>query len=173
MSDFTQFHASLGLSNFTPTELLTKTDRPSNSVPPQGIWDHIAPTILVLQQLRTRFGTGITLNSVYRAHEYNKRIPDAAPLSQHVAFNAIDFTIDDKSRLPQLHDMLVAMWDEWFVAPRRFTRTDVRVKGTPIPSQPLTWRQQGGRDQFRFRGGVKLYNRFIHIDTRGVNGSWG
>lgn len=173
MPDFNDFHASLGLANFSAAELLTKTDRPTNSLPPEEIWDHIAPTILVLQRLRTAAGSAFTLNSVYRAHAYNKHIADSARLSQHVAFNAIDFTIANKNDLPALHDKLIGFWDEWIAAPRRFVRRDVRVEGDPIPSAPLEWRTTHGQDAFRFRGGVKLYNTFIHIDTRGIIGSWG
>jgi hypothetical protein len=173
MASFAAFHSGLGLTNFSADELLTKTDRPSNRVPPEGIWDHIGPTILVLQRLRTAFGSAIDLNSVYRAHEYNRHIADAARLSQHVAFNAIDFTIADKSRLPALHASLIALRDQWIAAPRRFGRVSVSVKGDAIGHSPLPWRASNGRDEFQFCGGVKLYNTFIHVDTRGVNGSWG
>jgi len=173
MPTFADFHAALQLANFTVAELLTRTDRPSNSVPPESIWDNIGPTILTLQKVRTSFGAAITLNSVYRAHDYNKRIPDAARLSQHVAFNAIDFTTGDQSRLPALHDSVIALRDTWIDAPRRFNRAVVSVDQDPIPTMPLEWRVNNGQDQFRFRGGVKLYNTFIHIDTRGQNVNWG
>ncbi len=173
MPSFADFHAALHLANFSAAEFLTRTDRPSNSVPPESIWDNIGPTVLTLQNLRTLFGASITLNSVYRAHDYNRRIADAARLSQHVAFNAIDFTTADQSRLPALHASLLALRDTWIDAPRVFGRAVVRVNGDAIPSTPLQWRSSGGKDQFRFRGGVKLYNTFIHIDTRGQSVDWG
>lgn len=173
MPTFSDFIAPLGLANFSAAEILTRTDRPTNRVPEEAIWPNIVPTILTLQVVRTQWGAAITFNSVYRAHEYNKHIPDAARLSQHVAFSAIDFTIPDKSRLPDLHALLVGLRDTWIDAPQRYARAAVSVSGDPIPFTPHEWRETGGQTQFRFRGGVKLYNTFIHIDSRGQNVNWG
>ena len=100
-------------------------------------------------------------------------VPDAARLSQHVAFSAIDFTTPDRTRLPDLHSLLIGLRDTWIDAPQRFARGPVAVEGDPIAFTALTWRETAGRTQFRFRGGVKLYNTFIHIDTRGENVNWG
>lgn len=173
MPTFSDFVSGLQLVNFSAAELLVNTERPTNSVPPEAIWDNIGPTITALQTLRTGFGGAISINSVYRAHNYNKHIQDAARLSQHVGFNAIDFTLADRAQLPALHARLIDLRDTWITAPRVFTRAAVHVESDLIPSRPLEWRESNGRRQFLFRGGVKLYNTFIHIDTRGVNSNWG
>jgi Peptidase M15 len=170
---FAAFIAELSLDDFTAEELLTRTDRPSNSVPPQAIWPNFAPTILTLQAIRTAFGASIRLNSVYRSERYNSHIPDAAALSQHIAFNAIDFAPTDPSRLRALHDLAEGLRDTWLAVPRRFDRRPVTVAAGSIGFTPLEWRETGGRVEFRFRGGLKLYNTFIHIDTRGQNVNWG
>jgi hypothetical protein len=170
---FASFAASLGLTDFTAAELLARTDRPSNRVPPEAIWDNIAPTILALQKARTAFGAPVSFNSVYRSETYNSHIPDAARLSQHIAFNAIDFTTPDRQRLPALHALIDGLRDTWIGAPRRFSRATVTVAAGQIPTQELAWRDGGSGPEFRFRGGLKLYNTFIHVDTRGANVNWG
>ena len=170
---FADFVSTLDLANFTADELLTRTDRPTNSVPPAAIWPNIVPTILVLQAARTLFGGSIRFNSVYRSERYNSHISDAAALSQHIAFNAIDFAPTDEGGLTALHDLAKGLRDTWVTAPRRFARTPVAVAAGTIGFTPLEWRESGGKAQFRFRGGLKLYNTFIHIDTRGVNVNWG
>jgi Peptidase M15 len=162
---FVDLVLSLSLANFTADELLTRTDRP--------IWPNIVPTILVLQAARTLFGGSIRFNSVYRSERYNSHISDAAALSQHIAFNAIDFAPTDSSRLRALHEIAEGFRDRWLAAPRRFDRHPVTVAAGTIGFTPLQWRDTGGRAEFRFRGGLKLYNTFIHIDTRGVNVNWG
>jgi Peptidase M15 len=170
---FAAFIAELSLADFTAEELLTRTDRPSNSVPPQAIWPNFAPTILALQAIRTAFGASIRLNSVYRSERYNSHIPDAAALSQHIAFNAIDFASADPSRLRALHEIAAGLRGTWLSAPRRFGRHPVSVAAGTIGFTPLEWREAGGRTEFRVRGGLKLYNTFIHIDTRGADVNWG
>ena len=170
---FSALVSTLNLANFTAAELLTRTDRPTNSVPPQTIWQNIAPTILVLQAARTLFGGSIRFNSVYRSERYNSHISDAAALSQHIAFNAIDFAPTNAGGLTALHGIVKGLRDTWVAAPRRFGRAQVAVVAGNIAFTPLEWREVAGRAEFRFRGGLKLYNTFIHIDTRGVNVNWG
>lgn len=53
----------------------------------------------------------------------------------------------------------------------QFRALDIAVSGrTPrqVFNQLLTWRAAG-----RFKGGLGLYNSFVHIDTRGSNATWG
>lgn len=170
---FADLVSTLALVNFTAGELLTRTDRPTNSVPPAAIWPNIVPTILALQAARARFGGSIRFNSVYRSESYNSHISDAAALSQHIAFNAIDFAPADATGLTALHSIVKDLHDTWVAAPRRFARAPVTVAAGAIGSAPLEWRDTAGGAEFRFRGGLKLYNTFIHIDTRGVNVNWG
>jgi len=51
-----------------------------------------------------------------------------------------------------------------------FDAVDFSVRGvTPARAAAvlIQWRNDG-----RFRGGVGIYPRFVHIDTRGVNATW-
>jgi len=53
----------------------------------------------------------------------------------------------------------------------QFRALDIAVSGkTPhqVFSQLMTWRDSG-----KFKGGLGLYNTFVHIDTRGNNATWG
>lgn len=96
--DAAKFEASvgsLGLKHFNHKELLTRTNYAKNSPPPAKLWHNIAPTILVLDALREEVGKPIKLISVYRTEAYNdyKNHDGRAPLSQHQAFTAIDFSV--------------------------------------------------------------------------------
>lgn len=53
----------------------------------------------------------------------------------------------------------------------QFKALDIAVSGkTPqqVFNQLMTWRDSG-----KFKGGLGLYNTFVHIDTRGSNATWG
>jgi uncharacterized protein YcbK (DUF882 family) len=53
----------------------------------------------------------------------------------------------------------------------QFRALDIAVAGkTPkqVFDKLLTWRAEG-----KFKGGIGLYNSFVHIDTRGSNATWG
>ena len=170
--DFAQFIAGLGLKHFEPEELLAKTDRAHNTAPPKSLWENIAPTIIVLDRLRERLNRPIRISSAYRSHEYNRRLRGSAPLSQHVAFNAIDFVPGGGVSLFEATRLLQSMSDQWFASPAVFNRSAVSVGGRDIPSSDLLWRGGGGANEFRFRGGVSEYSNFIHIDTRGAIARW-
>ncbi|MEM7443945.1 MAG: D-Ala-D-Ala carboxypeptidase family metallohydrolase [Pseudomonadota bacterium] len=172
MADFNHFVSSLNLANFSAEELLVKTQRPLNHRPEEVLWPNIAPTILVLQKLRTLFGVGIVLTSVYRSYEYNEQIPDAGKRSQHIAFNAIDFVPANPNLLDDMAETLIAWRGDWIGSPQKFDRSDVIVEGQPIPNEKLEWKTDGGNNLFKFRGGVRLYGSFIHVDTRGIDANW-
>ena len=76
---------------FSAAELLTKTDKGKNSVPPIELWANILPTIQILDRLRDVLGYPIHLHSVYRNKAYNASV-DGAKDSMHLYFNAVDFS---------------------------------------------------------------------------------
>lgn len=53
----------------------------------------------------------------------------------------------------------------------QFRALDIAIAGkNPLQvfEQLMTWRDAG-----KFKGGLGLYNTFVHIDTRGYNATWG
>lgn len=165
------FIESLGLKFFEPEEITCFTDIRGNNTPPQILWHNIGPTLVILDKLRAHFGQPLIISSSYRSEKYN-RMESGVPLSQHIAFTAIDFVI---SRTPP--EVVASQLRKWrgkfFDAPEVFVRKEVKVPlyGT-IPFCPLIWRKRDGKPQFQFRGGVKPYRSFVHLDTRGLDSSW-
>jgi len=61
-----------------------------NTDPPREYWNHIIPTLEMLDKLRQVIGYPISIVSCYRGEAYNRRI-GGARFSQHKEFRAIDF----------------------------------------------------------------------------------
>jgi hypothetical protein len=142
---FDSFFDTLGLQYFKASEFLVLGDEhhdvgsPAyglNRQPPRELWEHIAPTAKVLDELRARLDAPIILSSVYRSPEYNAKIGGVTN-SQHVAFRAADFVVRSSSAPSDWAAVLKQM----------------RAEGL-------------------FRGGIGVYNTFVHVDTRGENVDW-
>ena len=144
-NDFYNFFQTLGIRNFTASELLVKGAAHDSSVhagyglntdPPEELWPNIVDTLRILDEFRDFIGLAIIITSVYRSPAYNKAIGGASA-SEHKEFNAIDFKV---------------------VGPEPQSTYAIHLH---------TWRNNG-----KFKGGLKAYNSFIHIDTRGYNADW-
>lgn len=105
LADFVAFVTSLALKHFKPYELLTMghqhTDPGSpayglNQAPPRALWNNIALTVQVLDELREVLGAAIVISSAYRSPAYNAAIAGAGG-SQHMNFNALDFSVRSTS----------------------------------------------------------------------------
>ena len=106
-------------------------------IPERLLWN-ILPTIRVLQELRNKFDKPIIINSTYRSPSYNKLI-GGSKNSLHLEFNAIDFTIEDKTELKSLF-LQLHIWDK-----------EYHFKFLPKAGSM----------------GIGFYeNRFIHLDAR-------
>ena len=144
-----------GLPNFSGNEvtklLYNRCGGLQNSVPPSGVWNNIAPTLAVLQRLRTDLGTPINLTSVYRDPEYNTcvgGVPDSFhTLRGDKSMTAIDFYANSGN-------------------PKAWTKKLRSYRGQTF-TNPAT----GGT--FTFRGGLGTYNTFSHVDTRGYCANFG
>ena len=170
---FEAFVGSLGLKHFNHKELLTRTNYAKNSPPPAKLWHNIAPTILVLDALREEVGKPIKLISGYRTEAYNdyKNHDGRAPLSQHQAFTAIDFSVSGMK--PDDVKALLRKWenDRWFYSPLDFQRTAERLSIGAIPFGESPRKFSLGKlgCWFTFRGYIKAYGvSFTHLDTRGM-----
>lgn len=105
MADFATFVTGLGLRHFKPYELLAMghqhTDPSSpayglNKQPPRSLWMKIVDTVRVLDELRDLVAAPIVISSAYRSPGYNSAIAGAGG-SQHMNFNALDFSVRSNS----------------------------------------------------------------------------
>jgi hypothetical protein len=104
--DFEAFNrhiSALGLVYFKPIELLflgasnsAGTCMGKNGPPPQMQWSNIDNTARMLDRIRELLGTPIQILSAFRDPDYNACIGGASD-SQHMRYNAIDWTSDQGS----------------------------------------------------------------------------
>lgn len=168
---FERFCQGLGLRHFAAPELLTKCGRPDNAVPPARLWPNIVPTILVADRLRATVEAPVVVLSGYRTPAYNARI-GGATTSQHLAFGALDIACAG-AEPEALRDLLVGWRGGWFDCPADLEeRGPADTPAGPTPFRPLETKSQGRGCRFRWRGGIGLYETFIHIDSRGYDASW-
>ena len=95
--DFNKYVKSLGLRHFAAAEFLflgssnsSGRCRGKNSLPPRDLWEHIASTARMLDEIRERLGASVRILSCYRNRSYNTCIGGASK-SMHMEFNAIDW----------------------------------------------------------------------------------
>lgn len=147
--DFELFVDGLSLPNFRGREFTPYWSRVRsgvrNGVPPESLWNNIVPTLVVLQKLRTELGVWITLTSTYRRPAYNRAIAGAGA-SFHMDFKAIDFSCATGSP------------SDWARSLKGY-----RGQAFDLP---------GIHGDYIFRGGVGIYDTFVHIDTRGWDANW-
>jgi uncharacterized protein YcbK (DUF882 family) len=122
------------IKNFTINEITM-----GRRIPVKLLWN-IIPTIRVLQELRNWYSKPIIINSSFRSPSYNKLV-GGSKHSLHLEFNALDFTIRQRTDLKELF-LLLDNWDK-----------EHRFKFLPKAGSM----------------GIGFYeNRFIHLDTRAV-----
>lgn len=171
--NFAAFVQSLQLRHFSAAELLIGTDRIRNGVrnsfPPVEFWHNIAPTIIVLNELRHRLGGAINLTSTYRNPAYNAQLEGAASRSQHMDFRALDFFTSATS-IAELADQARELRGLRFVIPR--VGLQFHQEHAPLDLDGLDLEETGGATHFTWRGGIGEYNTFVHIDCRGQNADW-
>jgi len=175
-SSFSQFFASLALSAFfTAAEALEKTDVSPNSPPPQALWPNIAPTLAVLAEVRNHFNAPLRFHSTYRNPDYNVS-RGGVPRSQHLAFRAVDFSIEGVSPATVAEYARSLRGKPFTVAlpGLMLSNAVANVNPPPLDVAKLNFRPSaaGGTD-FTFHGGVQDYPTFVHVDCRGEDSEWG
>lgn len=97
---FGRFIGGLGLRHFAPIEFLflgagnaagAGRCAGTNALPPAELWDSIANTARMLDDIRERLGAPMRILSAYRNEDYNRCIGGERG-SLHMRFNAIDWT---------------------------------------------------------------------------------
>lgn len=133
------------ITNFTEGEILN--GYPEKNIPSILI-PNIAPTLKLLQLIRTAIGKPIIVHSTYRDKNHNEEC-GGKPESLHLSFNAIDFAPANTS-----HAQLEAIYNDLIRGKYSF---DFTFHGKPLKVNHLHF-------------GVGLYHTFVHIDTRGLLG---
>lgn len=122
------------INNFTMDEITL-----GRQIPVQLLCN-ILPTIRVLQELRNWYKKPIIINSSYRSPAYNQLV-SGSKHSLHLEFNAIDFTVKDRTDLRELF-LQLGRWDKEYF---------------------FQFLPKAGSM------GIGFYkDRFIHLDTRGI-----
>jgi N-acetylmuramoyl-L-alanine amidase len=149
-SDLENFIDGLGLQHFSGRELTpywSKTrGNARNSAPPQNLWNNLARTLKVLDQLRSDLGVPITITSSYRDADYNAAV-GGVPNSEHTKGLAIDFVARGGNST------------QWGNKLKTY-----RGRTFSLPSI----------GNFVFHGGIGIYvsRNFVHLDTRGTDANW-
>lgn len=145
MNTIQKIIADNSITNFTESEILN--GYPEKNIPVNLI-PNIAPTLKLLQMIRTDIGKPIIIHSTYRDKHHNTEVKGKTN-SLHLSFNAIDFAPVETS-----FSQLEAIYHSFLRGKYTF---DFSFHGKPFKENNLI-------------GGVGLYNTFIHIDTRGLLG---
>ena len=114
MISFEAWFEGLGIRHFTAAEFTgyfaAVRDGVCNSPPPRELWEHIVPTLRVVDALREELGKPCRILSSYRSPEYNQAV-GGVPLSQHVDFTALDIAFPGVAP-EDVHGRLLAWRDE-------------------------------------------------------------
>jgi hypothetical protein len=147
--EYAAFIDRLGLRHFSGKEFALYADRTrggvKNGVPPEGLWTNIIPTLLVIDEIRERAGSPVTITSAYRSPAYNRAVGGESA-SFHMRNVAVDIQCATLSAS--------ALWK---------IAVGLRGKKFKLP---------GNGGDFLFKGGIGKYPSFVHVDTRGYNANW-
>ncbi|MCH2064781.1 MAG: D-Ala-D-Ala carboxypeptidase family metallohydrolase [Roseibacillus sp.] len=92
---YNEFLLSLDLRHLTPREIIDPhrgvVDGIENSLPPQNLWEKLAPTLKAADEIRERLQVPLCrITSGYRSPRYNANIPGAVRGSYHTRNQALD-----------------------------------------------------------------------------------
>jgi len=171
-----EFFASLNLSAFfSVDDPLVKTNLSPNTPPPQKLWQNIAPTLAVLAEIQSHFGKKVHFHSTYRSPSYNAGV-GGAQRSQHLAFRAADFHVEDVSPVNVAEFARSLRGKPFTVGLPGLTLSNEIAGASPPPALNLTklnFRPSAaGGTEFTFHGGVRSYPTFVHVDCRGEDAEW-
>ncbi len=180
---FDSFVESLELKYFTASELLVGQYSARNTPPPEDLWGHMVPTIMVMEALREEHGGSIQLISGYRSEAYNNPDLSSNParkkLSYHQAYSAFDFRMSGVKKDTLVQTLRAWNRSKWFTSPVGFSRKNVVLPSgatVKVGVMPQLYTLGGFTAwgllpacTFQFAGWWKSYatSNFVHFDTRG------
>ncbi|NIP94105.1 MAG: DUF882 domain-containing protein [Akkermansiaceae bacterium] len=93
--EYADFISSLELRHISPHEIIDPhrgmVNGVANSLPPREMWEKLAPTLRVADEIRERLGRPLCrVTSAYRCPDYNAVIPGAVRRSYHTRNQALD-----------------------------------------------------------------------------------
>ena len=178
-------HAYLALAGcrwISPGEVVSAC---GGGIPPRALWPNIVPTMIVADAARERLGRAILVTSAWRSKLYNGSIRNAASLSQHLAFLALDLHVVEvgrwiEKRQHELQELLIRWRSDgkFFEVPAGLGWNGT-VNADPLLGRAIPWKQievwerDGGSRVFRMAGGIGRYASFTHLDLRGFGSTWG
>ncbi|NNC89678.1 MAG: DUF882 domain-containing protein [Akkermansiaceae bacterium] len=100
---YAEFLASLDLRYIRPHEVINphraSLNNVANRLPPEDIWERLAPTLRAADEIRDRLGAPLLrITSAYRCPTYNRQIPGAAARSFHTRNQALDLVYGGSNR---------------------------------------------------------------------------
>jgi len=134
-----------GITNFSVEEVLhgnLERDIPLILIP------NIAPTLKLMQLIRDDIGIPIEFNSTFRSAKHNLEVNGKSG-SLHLSFNAIDFAPVNLTT-----NILHTIYADFLRGKYQF---DFEFNGKLFHVKPTLC-------------GIGLYDKFIHVDTRGLLG---
>lgn len=171
LSEFKTFRAFYdrcgGLRHFSARELVEDAYKQGNSFPPARLWPNVMLAAQVWDEIRRRLGKPCHLTSTYRDEDYNRKVGGVSR-SQHLDFRALDGFCSEVSP-SKIGEVARGLRGMPFVVPHEIDPVGERA---PFDSEGLQLRHRHGVTIFTFAGGIGVYPRFVHIDSRGSNHTW-
>ncbi len=114
---YAEFLASLELRHLSPHEIIDPhrgvVEGVPNALPPKEIWEKLAPTLKVADEIRERLALPLCrITSAYRCPKYNAVIPGAVRRSYHTRNQALDLVYYCSSR--KAYQMALKLRNEGF-----------------------------------------------------------
>src|SRR5690625_43179 len=108
MNELQKLLDSEGVRYFRAQELTLQRQWGTHAEPPADYLPRILPTVLLADEIRDELGAPIRVSSGYRTPDYN-RFVGGAPVSEHMAFRALDLQPHDPGLMEKMRELATAV----------------------------------------------------------------